>query len=83
MEKMRVEPEDALRAISNALFPPPRMEGDFLVGGDAYINLEGARIDLRRMGADPVCIHTIERVQGQLLEVSEILQKAGFQVRQR
>ena len=78
-----MDPEEALRAISNALFPPPRKEGDFLVGGGAYWELEGARIDLKRMGADPVCIGTIERVQGQLLEVSEILQKAGFQVRQR
>lgn len=78
-----MEPEEALRAISNALFPPPKKEGDFLVVGDAYTNLEGARIDLKRMGADPVCIRTIERVQGQLVEVSEILQRAGFQVRQR
>jgi hypothetical protein len=78
-----MEPEAALRAISNALFPPPRKEGDFLVGGGAYWDLEGAGIDLKRMGADPVCIRTIERVQKQLIEVSEILQKAGVQVHKR
>ena len=74
-----MDPEDALKAISNALFPPPRKEGDMLVSGDAYLALEGARIDLTRLGADRVCIRTIGRVQKQIAEVKEILQKAGLE----
>jgi hypothetical protein len=77
-----MEPEAALQAVSNALFPTPRKEGDFLVSGDAYLALEGARIDLERLGASRVCIRTIEGVQKQLAEVSEILRKAGLQGRQ-
>ena len=38
---------------------------------DPYYNLEGALIDLRRQGADVVCIRTIERVQAQLAAVSK------------
>lgn len=41
------------------------------VSHDPYYNLEGALIDLRRQGADEVCIRTIERVQAQLAEVSK------------
>jgi hypothetical protein len=76
-----MEPDAALKAINNALFPPPRKEGDWLVSGDAYLGLEGARMDLERLGASRVCIRTIEGVQKQLAEVSEILRKAGLQGR--
>ena len=77
-----MEPGAALEAINNALFPPPRKEGDWLVSGDAYRALEGVRIDLERLGVRRACIVTIEGVQKQLAEVSEILRKAGLQGRQ-
>jgi hypothetical protein len=80
--KVQMESPAALEAIKNALFPPSRKaEGGQMISGDALDNLEGARIDLERLGADPVCIRTIERVQQQLIEVSRILQAVGFQVR--
>jgi hypothetical protein len=77
-----MDPPAALKAVCSALFPPPRKEGDLLVSGDAYLALEGARIDLERLGASRACIRTVERVQKQLAEVSEILRKAGLQGRQ-
>ena len=70
--------EAALRAISEILSPPPRIEDGYQVFGDAYWNLGGALIDLERLGADPVCIRTIRRVQQQLKEVSNVLQRAGY-----
>jgi hypothetical protein len=71
--------KEALEAINNALFPMPRKEqGGVMVSSDAYANLQGVRIDLKRMDADVVCIRTIERVQKQLLEVSKILHLMGF-----
>jgi hypothetical protein len=76
-----MDPAAALKAISDTLFPPPRKEGDLLVSSDAYLGLEGARIDLERLGASRVCIRTIEKMQKQLAEVSEILRKAGLQGR--
>ena len=63
-----MEPKAALEAISRALFPPPRKEEGAMVSADAHLNLEGVRLDLTRMGADPVCIRTIASVQQQLLE---------------
>jgi hypothetical protein len=51
-----------------------------MISADALDNLLGARIDLERLGADPVSIRTFERVRQQLIEVSRILQAAGFQV---
>jgi len=43
-------------------------------------NAEEARIKalLERLGASCVCIRTIQKVQKQLAEVSEILRKAGL-----
>jgi hypothetical protein len=77
-----MESQAALEAIMNALFPPPRKaEAGFMISGDALDNLLGARIDLERLGVDPVCIRTIERVRQQLVEVSRILQAAGIQLR--
>jgi hypothetical protein len=75
---MEMKPEAALEAISNALFPPPRREGGLMVTGDAYWSLASARVDLERKGASPVCIRTIERVQQQIMEVAEVLRKAGL-----
>jgi hypothetical protein len=74
-----MEPKAALEAISRALFPPSRKEEGAMVSADAYLNLEGVRLDLTRMGADPVCIRTIASVQQQLLEVSAVLRRAGFE----
>ena len=74
-----MKPEAALQAISEILSPPPRIEDGLRVSGDAYLNLAGALIDLERLGADPVCIRTIRRVQQQLKEVSKLLQRAGYQ----
>jgi hypothetical protein len=75
---MRMTPDAALEAIKNALCPPIRKENDgLLIDGNAYHNLDGARIDLVRLGADAACIRTIERVQKQLAEVSRILEQAG------
>lgn len=34
--------------------------------GDAFENLDGAIIDLKRLGADKICIQTIERVHRQI-----------------
>jgi hypothetical protein len=73
-----MKPEAALQAISEILSPPPRIEDELHVQGDAYWNLDGVRIDLERLGADPVCIRTIRRVQQQLKEVSKVLQRAGY-----
>jgi len=73
-----VKPEAALRAINEILSPPPRIENGLRVFGDAYANLDGARIDLEHLGANPVCIQTIRRVQQQLKEVSDVLEKAGY-----
>jgi hypothetical protein len=46
---------------------------DFGGERDAIDNLEGALIDLRRTGADPVCIRTVERVQQQIAAVLSII----------
>jgi hypothetical protein len=72
-----MKPEAALHAISEILSPPPGIEDGLQVSGDAYWNLAGALMDLERLGADPVCIRTIRRVQQQLKEVSNVLQTAG------
>ena len=40
---------------------------------DAADNLLGALIDLRRTGADSVCIQTVERVMNQIAEVYKVL----------
>ena len=70
--------EVALEAIEKTLFPPTQeREGGIRISAGAYDNLEGVRLDLKRMGGDPVCIRTIERVQRQLAEVSKILLEAG------
>ncbi len=77
-ETTALRPEDALAKINAALFPPPRKErGEVMVCADAYYELEGAIIDLKRLKADAVCIKTVERVQQQILAVSKVLQKAG------
>jgi hypothetical protein len=73
-----MKPEAALHAISEILSPPPRLENRLRVDGDAYWNLAGTLIDLERLGADPVCIRTIRRVQQQLKDVSKVLQTAGY-----
>jgi hypothetical protein len=39
------------------------------ISHDSYYELEGALIDLRREGADKVCLKTIERVQKKLADV--------------
>jgi hypothetical protein len=75
---MEMKPEEALEAISKALFPPATKQGGTMVSGDAYWNLAGARVDLERAGANPVCIRTIERVQRQLMEVADVLRKVGL-----
>lgn len=71
--------EDALEKINSALFPPAKKQRDgVMIDSDAYYNLEGAILDLKRLKADAVCIRTIERVQQQILAVSKVLQKAGI-----
>src|SRR5262245_20572200 len=62
---MQLKSGEALNAISKILFPEPREQEGLPVFGDAHWNLVGARIDLERTGADPVCIGTIQRVQQQ------------------
>jgi hypothetical protein len=54
------------------------MEDGLLVYGHAYWNLAGALVDFERLGADPLSIRTIRRVQQQLKEVSNVLQSAGY-----
>jgi hypothetical protein len=77
-EERKMTSDEALKKIANALFPKPRKDkGGLMVDGDAYYNLEGARIDLERTGADRVCLETIESVQQQIIAVSKVLQKAG------
>ena len=76
--QMHMKPEEALEEIKKALFPPPRRAGGAMVSGDAYWNLAGARTDLERTGASPVCLRTIERVQRQLVEVADVLRKMGL-----
>lgn len=49
------------------------------VGHDLYYNLEGALIDLRRQGADKVCIRTIEHVQEKLANVSNRAESLSYQ----
>lgn len=49
------------------------------VGHDPYYNLEGALIDLRRQGADKVCIRTIEHVQEKLANVSNRAESLSYQ----
>lgn len=44
---------------------------DISICHDPYYDLEGALIDLRRQGADKVCIHTIERIQEKLANVAK------------
>jgi hypothetical protein len=69
---------EAIKAIDDALFPPPRREGGLMVTGDAYWSLANARVDLERAGASAVCIRTIERVQQQIMEVADVLRKVGL-----
>jgi hypothetical protein len=45
---------------------------DFGGENDAFYNLEGALDDLKRQGADPICIRTIERVQEQIAALSHL-----------
>lgn len=74
-----MKPEDALDTINKILFPlPTKAKEGVMLDGNAYENLDGARLDLERMGADPVSIRTIERVQKQLAEVLDVLRKAGL-----
>jgi len=73
-----MKPEAALHAINEILSPPPRIEQGLKVCGDAYWNLAGALMDLERLGADSGCLRTIRRVQQQLKEVSNVLQRAGY-----
>lgn len=40
---------------------------------DAIDNLEGALIDLRRTGANKICIDTVERVQAQLATIMKMV----------
>lgn len=78
---------EALLLISDALFPPPRRKGSYLVDADAYYNLEGVLQDMRhrrdlidvreRDGREDVSANTVKRVQGQILEVQKLLDQAG------
>ena len=43
---------------------------------DAYLNLEGAIIDLERTGCDAVCLNTLKRVAIQLAEIGKELAAA-------
>jgi hypothetical protein len=36
-------------------------------------NLDGAMIDLERQGADKICLGTLQRIKGQLLEIEKVL----------
>jgi hypothetical protein len=56
-----------VKAVRQALFPPPVDIGNNCFRDDgADHNLEGALYDLKRTGADAICIKTIERVLEQL-----------------
>ncbi len=71
---------DAAEQILAVLWPPARTGNDSFgteiqVQFDAYYELEGALIDLKRTGADPVCIRTIERVQAAIAEVAKIVKR--------
>ena len=54
--RVPVKPEAALESVRQALSPAPREQQGFLIRGAAYWTLEGAKLDLERMGADPICI---------------------------
>lgn len=70
----------ALEEIKDVLFARPKQREDgVLVSSDAYYELEGALIDLKRTNADEVCIRTVERVQKQISKVHKILQNAGLE----
>jgi hypothetical protein len=68
-------PDSAARA---ALFPEPTKNGDrSMTVHDADENLSAALYDLRRTGADAVCIKTIERVLEQLRAARAALLPSG------
>ena len=67
-------PEEKLQAVRDALFPANVPDGDgHYISHDAGDNLDGALYDLKRLGADQVCIDTIDRVVGQLTRARIIL----------
>jgi hypothetical protein len=61
-----VTPEEKVDAIAVALFGTIESGADY--------NLDAALDDLRRTGADAVCISTIERVLGQLISARRIIE---------
>lgn len=67
-------PEEKLKAVETALFPPAVKNKD---GSKTILdvddNLAAALYDLRRTGADKVCISTIENVAARLDTVRDIL----------
>lgn len=64
-----------LLKVQLALFPKPRKSRDgSYTSSDAYYNLEGALYDLRKSGADRVCIHTVARVVRQLAQAKHALE---------
>jgi hypothetical protein len=71
----RAEASEAREAkLREALFPGPvQMDFNNFQSNDAYDNLDGAFIDLKRLNADPVCLATIERVLEQIAKARAAL----------
>lgn len=75
--------KDDVAAQVRAILWPPAQER---VGPDGHVckvrfdavsELGGVLIDLRRSGADPICIRTIERVQEAICRVRKIVDLKG------
>lgn len=64
--------KDIKASVTAILDPPAHIQDGMNITDNAYYNLEAALIDLRRSGADPVCIRTIERVQKQISDVMQL-----------
>ena len=63
-----------LEAVGAALFPKPTInaDGSFTIH-DADENLSAALYDMKRLGADKVCINTVTKVLAQLYEARDAL----------
>ena len=65
--------QDLIQKLEKALFPEAEKRDGFNVSADAYYNIGGAIYDLKRMGADAVCIRTLERIEEQLYAARKLL----------
>lgn len=67
--------DEKLVAIKAALFPEPENTYEnFSVSYDVADNIESAIYDLKRTGADSVCIATLEKIEQQLLVAKRFIE---------